>query len=201
MEERKIIIIHIHSNDPGTVIDIANVLKRKRLPAGCKVTPNKEKWTVTVEGADRQTVDVAMRKYVKGFGNGGGHGGYRLTYEIEEMVISERDVLEKQIKSEFEGEAAALKRRQAELEEKWGNERKTLVSALARQQSALKQLRKTLDKAEAERDSAQYRLTIASKELSETRRENDEFRHQMEESRKKPLYSIVYRRFLRFVRR
>jgi len=201
MEERKTVVVRIDSNDPGTVIDIANILKRKRLPPKCKVTPDMDRWTVTVEGTDKKTVEIAMAKYAKGFSDGAGHGGYRLKYEIEEVVVSEKEVLKKQFKGEYESENAGLKRRLADLGEKWGKERKALVDALAGQERELKQLRKALDRTGAERGSAQSRFVIASGELSETRRENEEFRHQREAAQRTPLHKVVFRRLVRFVRR
>jgi hypothetical protein len=200
MEESKTIVIRIDSNDAGTVYDISNYLK-KRLPSKCKVTPDKDEWSVSVAGMEKQAVEIAMAKYAKGFSNGGGHGGYRLSYAIKEVVFSEREILEKRIRAEREGEIAALKQKQAELEAKWGTERKNLEGAVAALRRTIKQEHKALKDAKTTLDLTQSRLLDTSRELSESREENDEFSRQREEHRRTPLFRILFRRLVRFVRR
>lgn len=180
--------IKINANDYGIVRSITNKL-RDFLP-GYHIKQEKDSYSIFIDNIDPQTVEIAMKKYEKGLGKAG-HGGFRFGYEIEEIKMTEREILEKQIRNEYEDKITSLKKKQTELEEKWSKDRKNyekkiidLTCFISKVNISLKHNEEKFEKQLQEKEYTVQSLYRQINEINNT-----------------PIYKLFFNRFKRYIKR
>lgn len=208
------IIVSIDSSDQEHLYK-TNKFLRKYLGGNFNVKLNMQGSCIELspltEKCCSDDVEKAMENYVKTLGRS--HGGCRFKYEINSMKVSEREILEKEIRKEYDSKIIEMRADQARLEAKWAKDRLKYqddINGMRERESELKLATSLLNK-ESERletvfydykfelleeqilsDNLDGVVNSLSSDLVKTHSELETVRNEYEKYIKTPLYKLFF---------
>mgnify|MGYP001167339852 CR=1 FL=1 len=179
------VVVFKQNSDPGFLRGVKNFLGHRMKPGDLKI--DMEAFEIVVRNHTAQEVREFVKQYNRGLTEGG-HGGFRghptvVEREIDleqelRTVTAERDALEQELESG--------RQNQAELGDKWGNDRRDYEESIDLLTRRLIKRKKALDRMEVEYDQ----LVLA---------EREERRQQMLRWRQTALWKVAWQRLLALV--
>ena len=179
------VVVFKQNSDPGFLRGVKNFLGHRMKPGDLKI--DMEAFEIVVRNHTAQEVREFVKQYNRGLTEGG-HGGFRghpsvVEREIDleqelRTVTAERDALEQELESG--------RQNQAELGDKWGDDRRDYEESIDLLTRRLIKRKKALDRMEVEYDQ----LVLA---------EREERRQQMLRWRQTALWKVAWQRLLALV--
>ena len=179
------VVVFKQNSDPGFLRGVKNFLGHRMKPGDLKI--DMEAFEIVVRNHTAQEVREFVKQYNRGLTEGG-HGGFRghptvVEREIDleqelRTVTAERDALEQELESG--------RQNQAELGDKWGDDRRDYEESIDLLTRRLIKRKKALDRMEVEYDQ----LVLA---------ERKERRQQMLRWRQTALWKVAWQRLLALV--
>lgn len=209
------IIVNIDSSDPEHLYK-TNKFLRKYFGQDFDVKMDRQSGSIELNprnGGSVEDVEAAMEKYVKTLGKG--HGGCRFGYEVSCAEVSQREILEREIRGEYDSKILEIKAEQARLEAKWSKERLKYQDDIRGMRERELELKVEADLSQKEAESFETELfdtrlelneekmlsdnlsTTAdglSDKLQETYDELEALRKEHEEHTNTPLYKLFFRK-------
>ena len=179
------VVVFKQNSDPGFLRGVKNFLGHRMKPGDLKI--DMEAFEIVVRNHTAQEVREFVKQYNRGLTEGG-HGGFRghptvVEREIDleqelRTVTAERDALEQELESG--------RQNQAELGDKWGDDRRDYEESIDLLTRRLIKRKKALDRMEVEYDQ----LVLA---------EREERRQLLRRWRWTPLWKVGWQRLLALV--
>jgi len=192
------IIVKIDASDPIPLFG-TNKFLRKYLGGSCRVIPNKNDYTITIEGSTKTDVEIAMQKYMRVYSTS--HGKCDFGYKLECLETTKEQEIRDEIRREYEYKITSLTVRKEELKQKWGKEREKHRNEIENQKGLLKnerytskQLKEQHNDARSEIGNKKHEIGLLNSELEDLQREFDDYN-------KTPIYELFLKRFKKFVRK
>ena len=179
------VVVFKQTSDPGFLFAVKKFLGQRMNPADVKI--DNEAFEIVVHNHSAKEVREFVKQYNTGLAKGG-HGGFlghpsvvEREVDLEQelrKVTAERDALEQELESERQHEA--------ELGDKWGDDRRDYEESIDLLTRRLIKRKKALDRMEVEYDQ----LVLA---------EREERRQQMLRWRQTALWKVAWQRLLALV--
>ena len=143
LSEKAIVIKILQSKGVGDVLSIKNHIRHQHHIKFDRTYCDKGAMEVYVFGAERKDVQQAVEGFERGLGKAG-HGGYRISYDIEEREIDIEETIRQDERTKNKLEIDGLNKRIAELEHKWSKEKNGFESIIKELQEDKKKLQEKL---------------------------------------------------------
>ena len=176
------VVIFKQTSDPGLLHDVKTFLSHRMNPADVRI--DEETFEIVVHNHTTKEVRKIINQYNRGLSESG-HGGFRGHPEVEEreidlkqelrIVTTERDTAVQELESR--------RQREAELGDKWGDERRDYEESIKLLTRRLIKRKKALDRMEEEYDQ----MVMA---------EREERRQLLQRWRRTPVWRVAWQRLL-----